>query len=376
MVGVGVGGREQDYRSLDVPFEGRHRRSTPGVAELRRLWIGRARLRRVASPWAPPRTRRAGPHCGPRPWVRGPWPGPPRGPTGSRGFSIGADPDEIARVQPDGPRRLGGRRAGRPPPTGQRHLLPPGRGRRRRRTQAVRPRLPRRLRRQGRRRPVAAGRVSARPPGCSTRWPRPRPPAATSSSWCRGRSTRTAWGAPRHWAPDPTDRRLEGPAPDRIRRSDGEVLALPDARLATDGSRPVSGPGRCTSSLERVDLALQGTQGHPDQVGEQRVLEVEWAPIALRGRLRAMTCPGTPTTTESGGTSRTTTALAPIRLLLPTVTGPSTLAPAPMVDPVPHGRVALAGLECRCPPGSPPGRWSRRSRSPPSRRSPRRWRGR
>ena len=44
-----------------------------------------------------------------------------------------------------------------------------------------------------------------------------------------------------------------------------------------------------------------------------------------------MTWPGTPTTTESGGTSRTTTALAPIRLPLPTVTGPSTLAPAPMV---------------------------------------------
>jgi len=40
VVGVGVGGREQDYRALGVPFEGRHGTLDAGVAELRRLWDG------------------------------------------------------------------------------------------------------------------------------------------------------------------------------------------------------------------------------------------------------------------------------------------------------------------------------------------------
>ena len=44
-----------------------------------------------------------------------------------------------------------------------------------------------------------------------------------------------------------------------------------------------------------------------------------------------MICTGTPTTTELGGTDRTTTALAPMRLPSPTSSDPSTLAPAPMV---------------------------------------------
>jgi hypothetical protein len=53
--------------------------------------------------------------------------------------------------------------------------------------------------------------------------------------------------------------------------------------------------------------------------------------LAARACLRMITWPGTPTTTESGGTGLTTTALAPIRLSCPIVIGPSTLAPAPMV---------------------------------------------
>jgi len=39
-VGVGVGGREHDYRAAGAPFERRFERLDAGVAELRRLWAG------------------------------------------------------------------------------------------------------------------------------------------------------------------------------------------------------------------------------------------------------------------------------------------------------------------------------------------------
>src|SRR5207245_3287051 len=48
-----------------------------------------------------------------------------------------------------------------------------------------------------------------------------------------------------------------------------------------------------------------------------------------------VTRPGTPTTTEFGGTSRTTTEPAPMRLLSPMVKPPMTLAPAPTVTLLP-----------------------------------------
>jgi alkanesulfonate monooxygenase SsuD/methylene tetrahydromethanopterin reductase-like flavin-dependent oxidoreductase (luciferase family) len=41
-IGVGVGGREQDYAALGVPFARRHQRLDDAVAELRRLWAGGA----------------------------------------------------------------------------------------------------------------------------------------------------------------------------------------------------------------------------------------------------------------------------------------------------------------------------------------------
>ena len=126
VVGVGVGGREQDYRSLDIPFEGRHRRLDAGVAELRRLWSGEPAYP-GGEPVGPEPHRPGGPPLwasamGPRSMARA-----ARWADGVTGFSIGADPDEIARVN---------RMAldaweveGRPdrPPTGQRHLLPAGR---------------------------------------------------------------------------------------------------------------------------------------------------------------------------------------------------------------------------------------------------------
>jgi len=50
---------------------------------------------------------------------------------------------------------------------------------------------------------------------------------------------------------------------------------------------------------------------------------------------RCVTRPGTPTTTELGGTSFTTTDPEPIRLLSPTLKGPSTLAPEPITTLLP-----------------------------------------
>ena len=96
VVGVGVGGREQDYRSLDVPFDGRHERLDAGVAELRRLWSGGDAYE-------------GGQPVGPAPHSLG---GPPlwaaamgqksmaraaKWADGVTGFSIGADADEIER---------------------------------------------------------------------------------------------------------------------------------------------------------------------------------------------------------------------------------------------------------------------------------------
>ncbi len=55
--------------------------------------------------------------------------------------------------------------------------------------------------------------------------------------------------------------------------------------------------------------------------------------------------PGLPTTVAPGGTSSTTTVLAPILAPSPTAIGPSSLAPEPTVTLSPEGRVALAALE-------------------------------
>jgi alkanesulfonate monooxygenase SsuD/methylene tetrahydromethanopterin reductase-like flavin-dependent oxidoreductase (luciferase family) len=96
VVGVGVGGREQDYRALEVPFDGRHQKLDAGVAELRRLWAGGPAYE-------------GGQPVGPAPHTPG---GPPlwaaaMGPKsmaraaawadGVTGFSIGSDLGEIAR---------------------------------------------------------------------------------------------------------------------------------------------------------------------------------------------------------------------------------------------------------------------------------------
>ena len=148
-VGVGVGGREQDYRSLDVPFEGRHRRLDATVAELRRLWDGGARVRgrparraRPHTPGGPPLLAAA---MGPKSMARA-----ARWAAGVTGFSIGADPAEIARgnsMALDAWEAAG--RTERPRLVSGSFYLLGGPGRRRR-AEAVRPGLPRRLRRRRR----------------------------------------------------------------------------------------------------------------------------------------------------------------------------------------------------------------------------------
>ena len=96
VVGVGVGGREEDYRSLDVPFDGRHDRLDAGVAELRRLWSG-ASAYEGGQPVGPVPHTPGGPPLwaaamGPKSMARA-----AKWADGMTGFSIGADPDEIAR---------------------------------------------------------------------------------------------------------------------------------------------------------------------------------------------------------------------------------------------------------------------------------------
>jgi alkanesulfonate monooxygenase SsuD/methylene tetrahydromethanopterin reductase-like flavin-dependent oxidoreductase (luciferase family) len=95
VVGVGVGGREEDYRVLGAPFARRHARMDEQVAELRRLWAGEAPA--GGSEPVGPRPRQAG---GPPLWI-----GAASEPAlrraahwaeGVVGFSLGPDPAELA----------------------------------------------------------------------------------------------------------------------------------------------------------------------------------------------------------------------------------------------------------------------------------------
>ena len=95
VVGVGVGGREQDYRAVGASFAGRHARLDEGVAELRRLWRGEPAYE-GGSPVGPAPTRPDGPPVwagalGPKSMARA-----ARWADGVTGFSIGAAGDEMA----------------------------------------------------------------------------------------------------------------------------------------------------------------------------------------------------------------------------------------------------------------------------------------
>lgn len=96
-VGLGVGGREHDYRAAEAAFDHRHHRLDEQVAELRRLWRGEPAFPGGA-PVGPSPVQPAGPPLlagamGPRALARA-----ARWADGVSGFSLGADPEEMARA--------------------------------------------------------------------------------------------------------------------------------------------------------------------------------------------------------------------------------------------------------------------------------------
>ncbi|EIC69876.1 hypothetical protein S7W_08413 [Mycobacteroides abscessus M94] len=139
ILGVGVGGREHDYRCLDASFGRRHQRLDDQVAELRRLWRAvrgcRPRWARAGTGRRPARRRR-----GDRAEVPG-----PRGTVGRRHHRIQC----LRRTRRAHLlRRFRTRRMASRGPRGtagavQRLLLHAGHPRRRVRTQAVHQRVPR-----------------------------------------------------------------------------------------------------------------------------------------------------------------------------------------------------------------------------------------
>ncbi|MFM7509225.1 MAG: LLM class flavin-dependent oxidoreductase [Actinomycetota bacterium] len=94
-VGVGVGGREHDYRAAGSTFERRHARLDEGVAELRRLWSGGAPFD-GGDPVGPVPVQHGGPPIlagamGPKALARAAaWA------DGISGFALTADGDEMA----------------------------------------------------------------------------------------------------------------------------------------------------------------------------------------------------------------------------------------------------------------------------------------
>jgi alkanesulfonate monooxygenase SsuD/methylene tetrahydromethanopterin reductase-like flavin-dependent oxidoreductase (luciferase family) len=59
-VGLGVGGREHDYRAVSAPFERRWQRMDDQIAVMRRIWAGEPPFE-GADPVGPPPTQRGGP---------------------------------------------------------------------------------------------------------------------------------------------------------------------------------------------------------------------------------------------------------------------------------------------------------------------------
>lgn len=94
-LGVGVGGREHDYRSLDASFDRRHQRLDDQVAELRRLWRGEPPFD-GADPVGPAPVQPGGPPIvaaaiGPKSLARA-----AQWADGITGFSVSGSPAELA----------------------------------------------------------------------------------------------------------------------------------------------------------------------------------------------------------------------------------------------------------------------------------------
>lgn len=94
-VGVGVGGREHDFRAAEAPFARRHSRLDEQVAELRRLWAGKPPFE-GADPVGPPPVQPGGPRIlaaamGPKSMARA-----AQWADGLSGFSVCGVPEEMA----------------------------------------------------------------------------------------------------------------------------------------------------------------------------------------------------------------------------------------------------------------------------------------
>lgn len=94
VLGVGVGGRDEDYRALGAPFTHRHARLDEQVAVMRRVWAGDAPFEGV-HPVGPAPVRAGGPvllagAMGPKSMARA-----ARWADGLAGFDLGPDPAAI-----------------------------------------------------------------------------------------------------------------------------------------------------------------------------------------------------------------------------------------------------------------------------------------
>lgn len=94
-LGVGVGGREDDYRALEAPFARRHGRLDDGVSALRALWSGKPPFD-GADPIGPPCVQPGGPPVlagamGPKSLARA-----AKWADGVAGFSVGGVPAEMS----------------------------------------------------------------------------------------------------------------------------------------------------------------------------------------------------------------------------------------------------------------------------------------
>lgn len=97
VLGVGVGGRDEDYRAVDAVFARRHARLDERVAVMRRVWAGETVVDGVP-PIGPTPVRPGGPPVlagvmGPKAIVRA-----ARWADGLAGFDLGPDPASIART--------------------------------------------------------------------------------------------------------------------------------------------------------------------------------------------------------------------------------------------------------------------------------------
>jgi alkanesulfonate monooxygenase SsuD/methylene tetrahydromethanopterin reductase-like flavin-dependent oxidoreductase (luciferase family) len=95
VLGVGVGGRDEDYRALDASFARRHARLDEQVATMRRVWAGEAPAGDL-DPVGPAPVQPGGPRVlagvmGPKAMARA-----ARWSDGLAGFDLGPDPDGIA----------------------------------------------------------------------------------------------------------------------------------------------------------------------------------------------------------------------------------------------------------------------------------------